>query len=210
MSVLLFNKYFRKYWVLENKTSFPKPLLPMIPDSSIEVLCVKGGGFTIKTQGVLSVFDEGIYLGGQLSGLMEMTLKPFTCIYILKLRPETIPLISDFQISEITDSVISLKSVNKQLHYRLYSSLKDSRSIKAYVRSFLYYLDRNKERLRDADFIKLCASYFQNSDESFIRLKKKILQDSKISSKTFCRHSFSTLFFRDNGLTTCFQKISFK
>ena len=114
------NQYLKKYWVIENgERSVDRVTNPLIPDGYLEVLIIERNQATFKNGDTTITLSPGAFLTGQLDGKSEIHLAAGTKLHFLKLQPWSNLLISDFDFSEVTNDIIPLMELNKDLNQRI-------------------------------------------------------------------------------------------
>lgn len=180
------NQYIKKVWVVENDSCLVnKGTNPMIPDGCLEIIIVQGNGINIRIKGSKFKCTEGVYLGGQLSGTVDLEVLPKTKIYFLKINSWISPLISNFPISEATNKVIPFSEINGSLARKLLPA-QFSFNLERSIQIFNKEVEREGSANSNKEtkiMLKSCTSLVDYT-QVFGQSKSNLLSELKISSKT--------------------------
>ncbi|NCD68231.1 helix-turn-helix domain-containing protein [Mucilaginibacter agri] len=115
-----FSNYVRKFWVLDNVAS---PLYSAgkytLPNGCFTLAFVSGGGLIWENEYGTKHIDAGIYLIGQTTKRLKVSLLPHTKAIMAQLNPWAASLITALPLSELTDDFLSLEELDKRCYTKL-------------------------------------------------------------------------------------------
>lgn len=176
--------YIKKFWVIDNQSSISgKEISTMLPDGCLEIILVQGNGFQIKTTEAEFNCIEGVYLGGQLSGILNLKILPHTKLLLLKINPWISPLITNFPIGELTNNVIPFSEINKPLAQKFHAQLASFVPEKI-VEAFNKEIEKGSKFNKEAQILFRSCNSLVNYSQDFGQTKSTLLSDLRISSRT--------------------------
>jgi AraC-like DNA-binding protein len=109
--------YIRKFWVLDHLNS---PLFSdskyALPNGCFTLAFISGKGIIIESANKATTIKSGIYLIGQVTKRLKITVNPYSKAILAQLNPWTPSLITRHSLSELIDQFAELDLVNKQLN----------------------------------------------------------------------------------------------
>ena len=115
-----FADYIRKFWLLDNSAN---PLISYgkyaLPNGCVTIAFISGNGTMIDFEKHTVKVKPGIYFIGQISTKVAVSLEPYTKAIMVQLNPWTPSLITKYPFYELTNNVISLADINKDLYSAL-------------------------------------------------------------------------------------------
>lgn len=148
-----YNNYIQKFWVLDNSLSpFSSSRQYALPNGCCTIAFVSGNGANLGYKDNMLDLSAGIYLSGQITSRVGVSLKPHAKAIMAQLKPWLLPMITDVPMIEFVDKAISLEYVNYDLYRNLFEIelANESLVIKRFYKAINRYLDTNA----DCFFIK--------------------------------------------------------
>jgi AraC-like DNA-binding protein len=109
--------HIRKFWILDNSSSmFSTEMKYALPNGCVTLAFITGGGLTLKYDQKEFDTGAGIYFSGQITGRVQITVKPFTKAVMVQLAPWVASVfVKDAPLNELKDSLVKLELVSKRL-----------------------------------------------------------------------------------------------
>jgi len=115
-----YHGYIQKFWTLNN---IPNPFYTSVkyalPNGYCTIVFIDGNGVSLKTGDQLINLQAGIYLAGQMTRRIGITLLPHTRAIMAQVKPWLPALITNLPMKELVNNVISLEYLNLKLYNRL-------------------------------------------------------------------------------------------
>lgn len=115
-----FGNYVRKFWVLNNIDS---PLYSAgkytLPNGCFTLAFISGKGLIWENEYGIKRIDDGIYLIGQTTKRLKVSLPPHTKAIMAQLNPWAASLITNLPLNELTDSFLKLEDLDKDCYSKL-------------------------------------------------------------------------------------------
>jgi len=111
--------YLNKFWVIDHSLSaLPGGDKYALPNGCVTLAFITGNGCMLKNaQGTIAV-KSGIYLFGQLTTRMQVTVQPYTKVVGAQLTPWAACFITNLPMVELTDNLVDVSLVNNPLYQR--------------------------------------------------------------------------------------------
>lgn len=108
--------YLNKFWVIDHSLSaLPGGDKYVLPNGCVTLAFIMGNGVILQnTQGIFTV-SKGIYLFGQLSTRMQVTVQPYTKVFGAQLTPWAACFVTNLPMDELTDNFVDISQVNMPL-----------------------------------------------------------------------------------------------
>jgi AraC-like DNA-binding protein len=169
--------HIRKFWILDNSSSlFSTAMKYALPNGCVTLAFITGEGLSLGYDKRILDIKEGAYFFGQITGRVQITVKPFTKAVMVQLAPWVASLfVKEATLNELADNFAGLELVNKKL-YRL-----------------LQNIDFSDESMLAMKICKILEEWQMGTDHDLIRSvfyefnttpADKLLTISGIASKT--------------------------
>lgn len=126
--------YVRKFWVLDNLMNF-KPLAgkQLLPNGCFNLAFIAGNGVVASHQGKKTRLVQGIYLCGQFTSSLSISILAHTKIILAQLFPWTPSMLTQLPLHEITNQVIGISDAIPQLNTLSVGQLLEESQIKVFL-----------------------------------------------------------------------------
>ncbi|MGN7986326.1 DUF6597 domain-containing transcriptional factor [Pedobacter sp. 22226] len=112
--------YIQKFWTLNNmQHPFYTSVKYALPNGYCTIVFIDGKGISLNIGDQLTELPAGIYLAGQMTRRIGITLSPYTRAVMAQVKPWLPALITNFPMNELVNNVLSLEHLNKKLYSRL-------------------------------------------------------------------------------------------
>lgn len=109
--------YLNKFWVIDHSLSaLPGGDKYALPNGCITLAFITGNGVVVQNAQGTTTIKSGIYLFGQLTTRMQVTIQPYTKVVGAQLTPWAACFITNLPMVELNDSLVDIRLVNKQLY----------------------------------------------------------------------------------------------
>jgi len=134
--------YLNKFWVIDQSLSaLPGEDKYALPNGSVTLVFITGTGVILQNaQGTIAV-KTGIYLVGQLSTRMQVTVQPYTKVVGAQLTPWAACFITNLPMVEVTDNLVDISLINKHLyqHFNTINIADDAMLVPAFYKALDNY-----------------------------------------------------------------------
>lgn len=115
-----YNGYIQKFWTLDNIIhSLYTPIKYALPNGYCTLVFVDGTGVSLKIEDKLIELPSGIYIAGQMTKRIGITLSPNTRAVMAQVKPWLPALITNFPMKDLVNNVIGLEYLNTKLYQKL-------------------------------------------------------------------------------------------
>lgn len=117
-----FAEHIRKFWLLDNSGSaLFSPGKHALPNGCVTIAFISGNNVRVDFEYHYLTLKPGIYLVGQISKKVAVSLYPYTKAIMAQLNPWMPSLITKLPFDELADNAVSLEHINKNLYSALNS-----------------------------------------------------------------------------------------
>lgn len=114
-----FSNYIRKFWVLDNLNH---PLISegryTLPNGCFTIAFISGQGIIWENNAGTKHIGDGIYLVGQTTKRLKVSLMPYTKAIMVQFNPWAISLVTNLPLNEITDQYADFRDVNNAAYLK--------------------------------------------------------------------------------------------
>jgi AraC-like DNA-binding protein len=155
----IFADHIRKFWVLDNSAGpFISPGKYALPNGCVTIAFISGNGVTVDFEKHTTAVKPGIYIVGQISTKIAVSLAPHTKAIMAQLNPWMPSLITNFPFYQLTDNMVSLAEINKSLHAALLNvDLSDEKSL---IETLYKELENYLYRSADSELMRMVFNDF--------------------------------------------------
>ena len=112
-----FASYIRKFWLLDNSDNpIITPGKYALPNGCVTIAFISGNNLRVDFGQYIITIKPGIYLIGQISKKVAISLDPYAKAIMAQVNPWLPPLVTNHPFNEFTDNLISLEYINRNLH----------------------------------------------------------------------------------------------
>lgn len=115
-----YSAYVQKFWTLDNHAGpFHTSSKFALPNGCCTLAFISGNGVVLSYGDGLVEMGSGIYLNGQITKRVGVSLKPHTKAIMAQVKPWLPPLLTEIPMSELVNAAISMEHFNRNLYQRL-------------------------------------------------------------------------------------------
>ena len=160
--------YIRKFWVLDNlSSSLATDVKYALPNTCFTLVFIRGTGVVLSYPNSEYKMGEGVYVAGQITGRIGITILPHTKAVMVQLNPWSAPFITRCPFYQLTNQITPMADVNKDLN-RSFRGVyfADSKQLSHILNSVLTPVFFQS---KEAKFISSCFDLLtkQTTDERF-------------------------------------------
>jgi AraC-like DNA-binding protein len=147
-----------RVWVIDNfQNKNCQENLKCLPNGAFDICFVLGQGISIVNKNRKDSFDEGIYLIGQTTETINLTIKPYTKLILFEFAPWVPCQFIKFCFLYSKNQVINFFELNKSLYNRLIKTIAydEIELINTFRRNLDGFLSENKSSILVKNFYNL-------------------------------------------------------
>ena len=115
-----YKDYIQKFWILNNAyNQFHTSFKYALPNGCCTIAFISGNGISLNFGDKSIELPSGIYLVGQITKRVGLSLKPHSKAVMAQVKPWLPLLITDFSMNELVNNVLSLEYININLYQNL-------------------------------------------------------------------------------------------
>ncbi|WP_293304526.1 DUF6597 domain-containing transcriptional factor [Pedobacter sp. UBA5917] len=158
-----YNGYIQKFWTLDNLAhAFYTPVKYALPNGYCTLVFIDGKGVCLKIDDKPIELPAGIYIAGQMTKRIGISLSPHTRAVMAQVKPWLPALITNFPMKDLVNNVISLAYLNTKLYRKLLN------------------VNQAEQKIVAAELCQKLESYLQqNADSSLIQWAFNRLENSQ-------------------------------
>jgi len=110
----------QKFWILNNIDN-PLYTTPMyaLPNGCCTIVFISGNGVQLNYAGKEIELSAGIYLSGQITKRVAISVKPFSKAIMAQVKPWLPPILTNVSMNELVDEVRSFEFINRAIYRQL-------------------------------------------------------------------------------------------
>lgn len=145
-----YNGYIQKFWTLDNIAhAFYTPVKYALPNGYCTLVFINGNGVSIKIEDKVMELPAGIYVAGQMTKRIGISLSPHTRAVMAQVKPWLPTLITNFPMKDLVNNVIGMEYLNAKLYRKLLNINQAAQEVVATVlcKQLESYLQQNTDSL---------------------------------------------------------------
>ncbi len=145
-----YNGYIQKFWTLDNiDQAFYTPVKYALPNGYCTLVFIDGNGVSLKIEDKVMELPAGIYVAGQMTKRIGISLSPHTRAVMAQVKPWLPALITHLPMNDLVNNVIGMEYLNAKLYRKLLNINQAAQEVVATVlcKQLESYLQQNTDSL---------------------------------------------------------------